>query len=223
MGPALKFCGIRRLEDLTFALKLGVSFVGFNFYQHSKRFVSPIDAAELWHQAKKQVPDGATSPVGVVVDPSIEEITSIIHDFPQIQVIQCHGHDDYENATFLESLRPIIGDRHLWKAVRIGEEADVELASQLAPHVDLILFDTRPDPSTISPKEMGGSGKRFDWFLLKTFRSETRFAIAGGIGPGVIRAASKTGASIVDLCSGIESSPGIKSPDLMKEVYDESL
>ncbi len=57
MGPALKYCGLTRLDDLVCALESGVAFVGFNFFEHSKRFIEPKDAADLWHQAKVRVPN----------------------------------------------------------------------------------------------------------------------------------------------------------------------
>ena len=161
-----------------------------------------------------------TAPVAVVVDASDGRIGEIIQEFPQLDVIQCHGHED---ISYLKDLRSVSGERHLWKTVNVATEADVELAREVSTGSDLVLFDTRVTESVEPDRPLGGSGRRFDWFLLKTYRSETRFALAGGIKPGMIQAAMKTGAAVIDLCSGIETAPVIKSEDLMKEVYAESL
>lgn len=220
MGPALKYCGLTRLDDLVCALELGVAFVGFNFFKHSKRFIEPRDAAALWQQAKLRVPNAPTVPVAVVVDASNRRIGEIIQEFPQLGVIQCHGHED---IGYLKDLRSTIGERQLWKTVSVATEADVESATEVSTVSDLVLFDTHVTESVDPDRPLGGSGRQFDWLLLKIYRSETPFALAGGIKPGMIQAAEKTGAAVIDLCSGIETAPGIKSEVLMKEIHAESL
>ena len=217
---SLKYCGLTRLEDLVCALELGVAFVGFNFFEHSTRFIEPDEAAELWHQAKVRLPNSPTVPVAVVVDTNLERISEIIQEFPQLAVIQCHGHED---INYLQALRSAIGERQLWKTVPVATEADVELAIKLSRGSDMVLFDTRVLESEDPDRPLGGTGRRFDWLLLKTYRSATPFALAGGIKPGMIQAAIKTGAAVIDLCSGIETAPGIKSENLMKEAYAKSL
>lgn len=220
MGPSLKHCGLTRLDDLACALELGVAFVGFNFYERSERFIDPRHAAEMWHQAKVRAPGGPTAPVAVVVDASNGRIGEITQEFPQLEVIQCHGHED---IGYLKDLRSVIGERQLWKVVHVARETDVERAREVSTASDLVLFETRVTKSVDPERTLGGSGRRFDWSLLKSCRANTRFALAGGIKPGMIGAAVKTGAAVIDLCSGIETAPGIKSEDLMKEIHAESL
>lgn len=220
MEPALKYCGLTRLDDLICALELGVAFVGFNFYERSKRFIDPGRAAEMWHRARIRVPDAPTAPVAVVVDAGNGRIGAIIQEFPQLEVIQCHG---YEDIGYLKDLRSVIGERQLWKVVHVATETDVERAQEVSTVSDLVLFETRVAESDDPECPLGGSGRRFDWSLLKSRRSDTPFALAGGIRPGMIEAAVRTGAAVIDLCSGIETAPGIKSEGLMKEIHAESL
>ncbi len=215
MGPALKYCGITTLDDLLYALKLGVGFVGFNFYQGSKRFIGVEDAASLWRTAKEQLTSFSTTPVGVCVDMEDSAIEKMITDFPDLEIIQCHGS---ETPARLGKIRTLLDGRRIWKAIHVNAPEDLTLVQEFFDIADLLLYDTKASISG----ELGGTGQRFDWSLLNRIHASQPFALAGGVKKGMISAAGATGAAIVDLCSGIEKSPGVKSSELMQAIYDEA-
>jgi phosphoribosylanthranilate isomerase len=218
MGPALKYCGITKVDSLIYALKLGVGFVGFNFYQESKRFIDPAAAASIWKAAVEQFPSVSSTPVAVCVDMDNQAVRELLEEFPQIEIIQCHGS---ESPTRLDEIRELAGDRKIWKAIHVIELNDLVQIKDYFAAADLLLYDTKAIDQGIQV-ELGGTGQRFDWSLLNRIHSSQHFALAGGIKQGMIEAASATGASIIDLCSGIEESPGVKSEELMKAIYDEA-
>jgi phosphoribosylanthranilate isomerase len=79
---------------------------------------------------------------------------------------------------------------------------------------DILLFDAKPDPNAALP---GGNGLAFDWHILNGIKDRTEFALAGGLTPdNVAEAIARTGAAIVDVSSGVESTPGHKDPGLIR-------
>jgi phosphoribosylanthranilate isomerase len=100
----------------------------------------------------------------------------------------------------------------LWAAVSIRNPSDLEAArAYAAPEVSRILFDAKTPDDALLP---GGMGLRFDWKMLQYHRHSNHWALAGGLDPSnVVEAVATTGARMVDVSSGVESSPGIKDVD----------
>ncbi|MCX6107153.1 MAG: phosphoribosylanthranilate isomerase [Proteobacteria bacterium] len=214
--PVLKICGIMTVGDTLHCLRRGVPYVGFNFYPGSKRFIQPETAAEVWRQAlassKLRV---GTQPVAVVVDTDkdadIHTLEAAIRVFPELQVVQVH---ECKQPGRLRAYRQVLGGRPLWVALAVRRPEDVDAAMAYQGSADLLLFDSAVVAA--GSKVPGGSGQSFDWQLLKSYMGSLPFGVAGGLRPENVADLARTVVpALVDLCSGVESQPGIKDLDLI--------
>jgi len=189
----VKFCGLKRYEDVEKALSLGVDYVGFVLYPKSPRFVGFDELKELVYTA------GNTKKVGVMVDPEYEYVKRVLD--MGIDLVQLHGEESFEFAKK-------IGIDRVIKAFRVKDELWIpkEWYSVYA-----ILLDTYSD------KAYGGTGKTFDWRLAEKFVKEGfRVFLSGGLNPSnVMHAVKRVNPYAVDVSSGIEVSPGVKDHDKM--------
>ena len=204
---ALKICGLKRLADVEYCWQRGVPYVGFNFYSGSKRFITPAVAAALWSQLEAMHGDLLpTQPVAIVVDAEPADLAEILKVFPAIAVVQCHGR---ESVATCKAYRSILGGRALWKALPVSRTEDMTRAEAYLTVADLLLFDAATVPSGSSVP--GGSGESFDWQLLHRYRGPLPFGVAGGLKAANIEDLVRiVRPSLLDLCSGVESEPGVK-------------
>lgn len=197
MATKIKFCGFTRTEDLAEAVALGVDYVGFVFAARSKRRVTPDQA----HALRAIVPAGI-GVVALVMDNPAEEVHAIIEAL-RPDVLQCHGG---ESAGFAVQF-----GLPYWKALAMGGDRSAALV-QLADHpqAQAFLFDGH------AAGEPGGSGQRFDWAALPA-GLDRPFLLAGGLGANnVADAVAQARPWGVDVSSGIEDAPGIKSAHKMR-------
>jgi phosphoribosylanthranilate isomerase len=195
----VKVCGITNLEDALAALEAGADMLGFNFYARSPRCVAPADARRVIEQA----PEGLTC-VGVFVnEPSPEDVLRIARE-SGVSAAQLHGDETPEFCRALAGLTTI-------KALRVGKNYSAESASVF--ETDAILLDA------YAPDAFGGTGHTFDWTLARATREAVpRLFLAGGLKPDNVAAAIESVAPYaVDVCSGVETSPGRKSFRLMRD------
>lgn len=193
----VKICGIKKLEDALLAGEFGASAVGFVFYKKSPRFISPSSA---WMIIKRLPP--FLCPVGVFVNPSFEELKMAI-EMSGIQVIQLHGE---ENPELVKNLK--IG---IIKAIRIEDKINEDEMKRWKM-ASCFLIEGK------SKKGYGGTGTSFDYRAVKPYTKNYRIIIAGGLNPSnVKRVLQMVKPYGVDVSSGVEISPGVKSPQLMKE------
>ncbi len=188
MIPRVKICGVTRLEDAREALRLGADALGFNFWPGSRRFIAPAAARAI----VRALPPLATT-VGVLVDPSAEELASAVA-LSGVQVAQLHGDEP-----------PELCDRAPVPVVKALRVAGPEVLAALARYrVAAFLLDA-PGPG------YGGSGRTFDWELAREAARRAPVILAGGLTPenvaAAIRAVRPYG---VDVASGVESAPGVK-------------
>ena len=107
--------------------------------------------------------------------------------------------------------------RQVIKAIKIKTEADVVRAKAYEHSAALILYDAKA-PETLRHALPGGNGIAFDWTLIGSGQAAPSFILSGGLTPANVAQAIKvTGASIVDVSSGVEKSPGIKDIALIRE------
>ena len=197
----IKICGLRRPEDIEAANRLMPEFVGFVFWEKSKRSVDPETASAL-----RLILDPKIKTVGVFVDAKPEEVSDLLNR-GIIDIAQLHGHEDED---YINSLRQLT-KKPLIQAFRLGEDPkeDVKmtLLRALTSSADYILIDSGM-----------GSGKTFNWRVLEGFKRE--FFLAGGLDSGnVSEAIAMTGCFAVDVSSNVETD-GRKDSKKMKEFVD---
>ena len=197
MPITAKICGLSTPETLDAAIRGGASHVGFVFFPPSPRNLSRDRAAQL----AARVP-GHVSRVGVFVDPDDEQLDSAIAA-GSLHALQIHN----GTPARIAAIRARTG-LHLWAAVAVKSRADLAAAATFAGAADRILYDAKTPPGAALP---GGMGVRFDWSLLQDFRHPLPWALSGGLDPlNVAEAVAITRAPMVDVSSGVESTPGIK-------------
>jgi phosphoribosylanthranilate isomerase len=191
----VKFCGIKREEDIKKALELKVDYVGFILYPKSPRFVGWERLAELLELAQ------GVKRVGVFVNPTLEEVNRAFE--LGIDLVQLHGEEDFE---FAER----VGLERVIKAFRVKDQIHVEEAWK---QVYAILLDTYSD------KAYGGTGRSFDWNIAQALVEEGfKVFLSGGLNPqNVSLAVQRVKPYAVDVSSGIEKEPGVKDHKKMEE------
>lgn len=188
----VKFCGIRRLEDVRAVNKTLPDMAGFILVKGRKRYISPEKVCEL-----RQKLDPSVKVVGVFIDEDIEEVKRLLAD-GIIDIAQLHGNESDEYIRELKAST----DAYVIKAIGIRNADDV-LRAEASP-ADLVIVD--------SPG--GGTGNTFDWDLLQ--KIERPYILAGGISiENIEEAAAKLNPYGVDVSSGIETN-GFKDEDKMK-------
>ena len=193
----LKICGIRDIEILKNSCDMDVDFAGFIMVDDSPRKISNDFISSL-----KKFDFQNTLPVFVFVNPSIDEvkkITTII----QNPILQFHG-DETEDFCKQFNLP-------FWKTIRVQNSQSLELLKDYAS-ADAFLFETYVDDS------YGGTGKVFDWNLLKNTPLDEKFVLAGGISSKNIKEAISLNPWCIDVNSGVESSLAIKDKALMAQI-----
>ncbi len=200
MKTSVKICGVRDARAVAAAVESGAAFIGLVFYRHSPRYLSPERAADL----VAQLPRGVTA-VGLFVNPTDAELDAVLAQV-RLEMIQLHGN---ESPQRVDEVRAKYGVR-VMKAIGIASARDVVDATAFVGHADRLLFDAKPPKGASRP---GGNAVAFDWTLLKTYTGKTPWMLAGGLTrSNVVEAIKASGARAVDVSSGVESRPGIKSP-----------
>ena len=156
----IKVCGLTDNESgRTIAQLEGISHLGFIFYDKSPRYT-------------KTSVKTAKPKIGVFVNEELSTILELVEKH-QLSGIQLHGDETTDFVISLpNSLLKI-------KAIGISTVTDLEQTSQYDGIVDYLLFDTK------SPN-FGGTGKTFDWSILKQYKGNTPFILSGGIGLGSV-------------------------------------
>lgn len=198
----IKICGINNSENLKEILNLQPDFMGFIFYPPSPRYIkNNLSPADL-----QEIPDTIIR-TGVFVDMRINELKEIVSGY-KLNCVQLHGNESVEYCKELQS----VGVKII-KAFRIGDSFDFDILQNYIPFCQYFLFDT------LVP-QYGGSGKKFSWDILKSYKSEHPFLLSGGIGPDdrvEIQSFSHPAFMGIDLNSRFEIQPGIKDINKLKE------
>jgi len=197
MPTTAKICGLSTPETLNAAIAGGASHVGFVFFPPSPRHVGFDQVAGLAsgvpvHFAK----------VGVFVDPD-DALIDAARSAGRLDALQLHKTAPDRVA----AIRARTG-LEVWAAVAIKTRADLDTARAYAGVADRILYDAKTPENAALP---GGMGLRFDWSLLDGFRHPLPWALSGGLdAANVGQAIRRTGATLVDVSSGVENAPGMK-------------
>lgn len=198
-----KICGLSTPETVQAALGGGASFLGFNFFPSSPRYLTPEAAARLAPPAR-----GKAIIVAVTVDPD-DDLLDRLMAMLKPDLIQLHGKETPSRAREVAA-RAGVG---VIKALPVSESADIDAALAFEGVVEHLMFDAKPPKDASMP---GGLGSPFDWTLLAGRRFERPYLLAGGLDPwNVAEALRQSGAPIADVSSGVERGPGIKDPVLI--------
>lgn len=201
-----KICGLRTPETLKAAIDSGAKMVGFNFFARSPRAVSLTQAEEL----AAMVPPSVDK-VALAVDAS-DTLLSNICEVVEPDFLQLHGN---ETPAHLEYLREMFG-RPLIKVISVATKEDIDKAHDYEALADMILFDAKPTNPT-DKSLPGGNGIPFDWSLLANRHWQCPWMLSGGLSvDNLQQAVAMTGATIVDVSSGVEDQPGQKSVDKIR-------
>ncbi len=194
MTVRVKICGVTRLSDALDAVRFGADALGFNFWPKSKRYCEPEAAAEII----SRLPPFVVT-VGVFVNQSRSHIQRVVAR-SGISTVQLHGDEAPELAPALS--RPVI------RALRVESKASLDEMARWS--ASAFLLDT---PTA----GFGGSGKTFDWRLVKGAGKKAPILLAGGLNPANVADAVKQVRPYgVDVASGVESAPGIKDSKKMR-------
>ncbi|WP_448502343.1 phosphoribosylanthranilate isomerase [Sphingomonas sp.] len=192
-----KICGLTTAETLDAAIAGGASHVGLVFFAPSPRNLDFDRAAML----AARVP-GHVARVGVFVDPDTNLLDRAIAA-GRLDAIQLHNS---AHERIADIRKRFAGE--LWAAIAVRTHADLNAAARMKGLADRILYDAKTPDDAALP---GGMGVRFDWALLDGYRHPLPWALSGGLDPSNVGAAiARTGASLVDVSSGVETSPGVK-------------
>lgn len=201
----VKICGLSTSETVTAAVDAGADYLGFNFFPRSPRYVTPALAAEL----ARLVPPHVLN-VALAVDADNATLDAIVAA-AKPDILQLHGE---ESPARLAELKVRFG-LPLMKAIPVSGLEDLGKVALYQDCADLLLFDAKP-PKSMANALPGGNGLRFDWSLLAGQKPETPWMLSGGLDTGnVAEAIRVTGTEMVDVSSGVEDAPGVKSPALI--------
>jgi indole-3-glycerol phosphate synthase/phosphoribosylanthranilate isomerase len=186
----VKLCGVRRAEDVNPA----ATHVGLIFVADSPRAVSLAEALRL----------NASSPqrVGIFRNAPLMEVAQTANVLG-LAAVQLHGQED---ADYVRSLaRRLPSDCEIWKALPVRGPHPERFEA-----ADRLIFDSGS----------GGTGRTFDWNLVRRHPDLQRSLIAGGIGPANAAAAALVGAYAIDVGSAVDQRPGVKSPEKVRALFE---
>lgn len=193
----IKFCGLRRSEDVEAAVRAGADLVGFILSPRFRRFIEPSLAGSF------EVPEGVRK-VGVFVDEPMDYVVSCAS---YIDIIQLHGNED---EAYISGLRKRTGGaKKIIKVFIVRDISDIEAANMSS--ADMVLLDAG----------VGGTGKQFDHLLLSHVKRD--YILAGGLNDANVSPAIEQGGPHllgVDTSSGVETD-GVKDFGKMRRFASE--
>jgi phosphoribosylanthranilate isomerase len=207
----IKVCGMRDIENINQLQELDIDFMGIIRYSKSKRFVDDSQKEKVAQQTMNK------GTVGVYVNETFENILKDVIPL-QLDVIQLHGDED---SAFAKALLEI--DIKIFKAFQITEDFDFnnlkeweELAAQYVGKL-FFLFDT-------ATPNYGGSGKKFNWSILDSYKGEVPFLLSGGISKDDVALVKEFKHNMflgIDLNSKFETEPGVKNIEEIKTFIEK--
>ena len=199
----VKICGITRVSDALAASELGAHILGLNFYAGSPRCVTVERAQQIAAAVA-----GRVKIAGVFVNMNVEEVSRIARAVP-LRALQLHGDESPRDCLTLAAEFEVI------RALKVDADFSSARASEFAVCRGLLL-DT---PCAAH----GGSGQSFDWATVewasvRRALPQAKLFLAGGLHAGnVAKAIAAVQPDVVDVCSGVESTSGIKSVEKMRD------
>ena len=198
---AVKICGINSQSVIDTALSNGVDYLGFVFFPPSPRYLTPRMVSTLLNNRPADV-----NIVAVVVDPSDELLEEII-DLVAPNIVQLHGSETVEDILNIKRRF----NTKIMKAIKISQRKDFEQISKFEEVADFLLFDAAT-PTNQTAALPGGNGISFNWNWLKNAPIKTPWFLSGGLNINNVNEALQiTGATAIDVSSGVEEKAGEKN------------
>jgi len=209
----VKICGLTRAADAALAVELGADLLGINFWPQSPRAVDLERGAEVARAARAVVPRGAPPPVivGVFVDQPPSFVGEAVAA-AGLDLVQLHGDEEPSILARLPTGRVI-------KALRVADGFDAPAAAATWAAAWGLLFDAS------RPGLYGGTGATWPWRRVAALGDGRRVLVAGGVAPGrlpsLLQSAGGWRPWGIDVCSGVERSPGVKDPHKLRALFEE--
>jgi phosphoribosylanthranilate isomerase len=203
MAVEVKICGLRDEAGVKATVDSGARYAGLVFHKPSTRFIAPENAASLLALIPSSV-----MRVGLFVDTGDEYLRAVLRDV-ELDMLQLHGNETPHRVAAIRAMTGL----PVMKALRIATAADLKPVPDFEAVSDRLLFDTR-----IGDEPTGGTGKSFDWNLMKGVQFTKPWMLAGGLNQSNLAEAVRvTGAKTVDISSGVENVEGHKDPAKIRE------
>jgi phosphoribosylanthranilate isomerase len=201
----IKVCGMTLPEQAGALEEIGATLAGFIFYPHSPRFMGNKISPDKMKQIK-----GKIAKVGVFVNATYDDLMKTVEDY-RLDMVQLHGD---ETPKYCEKIADYIS---VIKAFRLGEKDNIEwMVKPYQDVCDMFMFDTMG-------AGYGGTGKKFDWEVLKQSAISKPFFLSGGIEPGDEKRLNEFSESpaaktlfAVDINSRFEVTAGIKNMEKVR-------
>lgn len=196
MSPIVKICGLTRPEDVEAAIAAGATHIGFVLAPSSKRYVTPAQLRRL----SAELQNASVRKVGVFLNAPRDFILEH-REAGALDIIQLHGDEPADFARQFEGIE-------LWKAFHLRGRKDIQAALEY------------PARYILADAASGGSGTLCNWDYAAKLAAVRSVILAGGITPdNAVEALRKTGACGIDLSTGVETSPGIKSKEKIERLF----
>jgi len=196
----IKICGVITKRDANACAELGADMIGFNFYRASPRYVDPAIVGRIVEPLSHRA-----CPVGIFVDADPAEIRTVAKT-SGVRCVQLHGQITPESCNDLAQEFRVI--RALSTDIRFEPKHAAAFS-----HCDVLI-------DAYHPELHGGTGQICDWTTARAAIRYTRFLIlSGGLdAQNVGRAIAAVTPQAVDVCSGVESTPGVKDHRALEQV-----
>jgi len=199
----VKICGITSAADAQAAIEAGANLIGFNFYPKSPRHISEDQAAEIRSQLPKKV-----KAVGIFVNRLPADVITL-RGSVRLDAVQLHGDESPEMVAEIAPVMPVI------KAFRVEPEFPITTLDEYS-QAFAFLFDAA------HTDQYGGTGRTTDWDVARRASLKHRIILAGGLKVENVAAAVRIVRPYgIDVASGVESSPGKKDHELLREFIKE--
>jgi phosphoribosylanthranilate isomerase len=204
MNIQVKICGITGAEAADAAVQAAADFAGLALHDRPPRNLSIAAAASLANRMRQRI-----RIVALVCDAGDEHLAAIAREI-RPDWLQLHGNETPERVAAIRGQFAV----PVMKAIPIADASDFTGVARYEEAADMLLFDAKPSAGAV---RSGGNGVAFDWQLLRGRRFAKPWLLAGGLnGENVQRAIRTSEAPGVDVSSGVELSPGVKSADLIR-------
>ena len=199
----VKICGITNAADAVAAIDAGANLLGFNFYEKSPRHIAPVEAAKIRARLPPKV-----KAVGIFVNALPADVMALRKSL-KLDAVQLHGDESPEFVADIASAAPVI------KAFHVEPEFPLATLDEY-PGAFAFLFDAA------HTGQYGGTGRTTDWDVARRAAMSHRIILAGGLKIENVAAAVRIVRPYgIDVASGVESSPGKKDHERLREFIQE--